>query len=80
MPPKQAPVDKVGGPQDRGPWPVEVDEITTGKAYRRPVPTDAGPPVEVVAQITGINDILADDGQPTGGKIVRMQFEDPRGD
>lgn len=75
---KKIPIDKVSGPQYRDPWPDDVDEIVEGREYRRTVPTADGA-AEVDAMITGVDDILADDGTPTGGTILSMQYDSPRG-
>jgi hypothetical protein len=75
--PRDVPVEEVGGTQDRGPWPAEMEKIVEGKAYRRPVQLADGSVQEAKVTITGIDDILADDGTPTGGKTVSFQFDDP---
>jgi len=33
--PEKAPVEKVGGPQEEGPWPANVEEIVAGESYDR---------------------------------------------
>lgn len=77
--PGKAPVERVGGTQESGPWPEAVEEIVAGKAYRRPVTLSDGTTQEVQVDVTGVGDILADDGTPTGGATVTYQFEDPTG-
>lgn len=75
--PDRAPVSDVGGTQEDGPWPADVAEIVEGKAYRRPVTFADGTTGEVDVDVTGVNDILADDGTPTDGYAVTYQFDDP---
>jgi hypothetical protein len=70
-------VERVGGTQENGPWPEEIEEIVEGKAYRRPVTATDGSEQELKVNVTGVNDILDSDGQPTGGQVVAYQFDDP---
>lgn len=76
QPVDNAPVEKVGGPQDKGPWPSEVEEIATGKAYNRPVTMADGSVQSVQVTVKQIEQIVRE-GEPTDGYIVRSVFEDP---
>lgn len=69
--PGKAPVDKVGGSQENGPWPAEVEEIIEDKAYRRPVTVSDGSIREVEVLVTNIREV------PDGGRAVAYQFDDP---
>lgn len=75
--PDKAPVDAVGRTQKEGPWPDDVTEIVEGKAYKRPVTLSDGSTQELTVDVTGVNDILADDGTPTGSYAVTYQFDNP---
>lgn len=75
MAPGKAPVDRVGGNQENGPWPAGVEEIVEGKAYRRPVVLDDGSTGEREVTVTGVNDVLDQDGVPTGGYAVTFQYD-----
>jgi len=71
-----APVESVGGPQQRGPWPDDVAEIATGEAYQRPVTVADGSRQELDIVVTGVNDILDESGIATG-TAVTFQYDDP---
>lgn len=75
--PGNAPVDHVGGNQERGPWPADVEEIVESKAYRRPVRLSDGSTQEREVTVTGVNDILDEDGNPTTGYVLTFQYDDP---
>jgi len=78
------PVEKVGGPRDRGPWPTDVEEIARGNTYDREVPvkklTEHGD-LEVVGRemrpvtVTQIQQLTRPDGTDTGGRVVAFQYD-----
>lgn len=72
-----APIESVGGPVDRGPWPSDIEEISTGAAYQRPVQFSDGTTQEVEVTVSNIQHIVRDDGTPTDGYAVSYQFDDP---
>lgn len=73
----KAPVKQVGGPQNKGPWPAEVEEIARGAAYNRPVELSDGSVQDVEVTITDLQQILDQQGNPTTGYSVSYQFNDP---
>lgn len=73
----KAPVDAVGGPQNDGPWPSEVEEIAKGKAYNRPVELSDGSVQEVEVTVTNLRQLVRADGTTTDGYAVTYQFDDP---
>lgn len=73
----KAPVDAVGGTQEVGPWPSEVEEIVQGETYRREVVDSDGNRRELDVEVTEVSDVTDDAGDPTGGKVVARQFDDP---
>lgn len=62
-------VERVGGPQDRGPWPEDVAEIVVGETYQRTLPTDEGERT-VAALVREIVAIENDAGEPTEGRLI----------
>lgn len=76
-PTEKAPVEAVGGVQDEGPWPVDVDEIQSGQAYNRLVELSDGTVQEVQAAVTEIKQIVRQDGTPTDGYVVMFTYDDP---
>lgn len=80
MPTKQvnsAPVDQVGGTQNRGPWSKDLEDIAVDDRLTRPVGLDDGSVQDVEVTITDIQQILRDDGTETDGYAVSYQFDDP---
>lgn len=69
-----APVDHVGGTQERGPWPVDVDQIEAGKTYQRTVSADNGDQKTVQATVTKIVQIVRPDGTETDGYVVTCEY------
>lgn len=78
--PGKAPVNDVGGRQDSGPWPSDVEEIVEGKAYRRPVRLADGTTQEVQATVTSIQQVTDSAGDPTTGYAVSYVYDDPTTD
>lgn len=74
-----APVEKVGGNQDTGPWPEHVEEIATGEAYQRPVVTESGVH-QVTATVKDIVPVTDEHGNDTGGRAVVISYPDPEVD
>lgn len=74
---QRVPVSAVGGTQDNGPWPSDVEEIAAGEAYNRPVRLSDGSVQELTVTVTEINEILDEAGDPTGGYVVAFQYDDP---
>lgn len=74
---QKAPVEKVGGQQDQGPWPSDVTEIAEGKAYNRPVELSDGTTQSLTVTVTNIQEIVRADGTPTDGYAVAYQYDDP---
>lgn len=56
MPPGRAPADAVGGPQESGPWPENVEEIVAGDTYGRTIPTPSGD-ASVQATVSRVDDL-----------------------
>lgn len=75
--PGKAPVDAVGGTQDRGPWPDGVEEIVEGEQYDRPVELSDGSTQTVTVTVTRVDQIVREDGTETDGYAVAYQFDDP---
>lgn len=77
--PGNAPVEKVGGTQENGPWPEAVEEITEGEAYNRPVPVEGGGTTTVKATVKHIIQLTDEQGNPTDGYAVVMEYPSPGG-
>lgn len=75
--PNKAPVEAVGGPKDRGPWPADVTEIAENKAYNRPVRLSDGTTQDLQVTVANIHQILREDGTETDGYAIAYQFDDP---
>lgn len=71
-----APVHDVGGPQNDGPWPAEVEEIARGKAYNRPVVFGDGTRGTAEVVVEEIQQFVKD-GEKTDGYAVSYRFSDP---
>lgn len=69
---EKAPVDAVGGTQEEGPWPADVDEIVEGNSYVRQLVVD-GQVVEREVTVTSIQQVHRADGTPTDGYVVAFQ-------
>ena len=69
----KAPVESVGGNQDSGPWPKELEEIAVDDRLKRPFEED-GEVVEREVVIEGIDQIVRPDGTETDGYVVRSRF------
>lgn len=77
MPDRKAPVDDVGGRQDSGPWPSDVQEIAEGKVYNRPVQVGEGQLVDLDVTVKSVDPIIRDDGTETDGYVVSYEYDDP---
>lgn len=77
--PGKAPVDAVGGTQEKGPWPADVEEIVEGNTYRRPVQLADGSVQELDVTVTGIvrHGLRADPDED--GYSVAIAYDDPTG-
>lgn len=75
--PGKAPVDSVGGPQDEGPWPADIEEIAQDDRLKRPVELSDGSTQEVEVVVTNVQQIVRGDGTPTDGYAVAYQYSDP---
>jgi hypothetical protein len=64
------PVEDVGGTQSGGRWPVDKDEISVGDTVTRPVRLDDGTEEDLEVTITGITQIVRDDGTETDGYSI----------
>lgn len=73
----KAPVERVGGTQEEGPWPSEVEEIAEGKAYNRPVRLADESVQEVEVTVTSVVQMQDQFGNGTDGYAVAFQFDDP---
>ena len=47
----KAPIDDIGGPQDTGPWPTDVEEIAVDDRLKRPVTLSDGTQTEKEVQV-----------------------------
>ncbi|SEF56278.1 hypothetical protein [Halobellus limi] len=61
----KAPVDKVGGPQEQGPWPSAIDEIVAGKRYRRQVDGS-----EVEIDVLDIRELKSEEQTAAGHTVM----------
>lgn len=69
-PVERAPVHDIGGTQDGGPWPKEMEEIAVDERIQRPVQRGEGPPTEVEVRVTDIRQILRESGEETDGYVI----------
>lgn len=74
-----APVEHVGGTQERGPWSKDIEEIAVDDRLTRPVTLEDGSTQDVEVHITDIQQILRDNGDETDGYTVSFQYDDPTG-
>lgn len=77
MPPNKAPVDAVGGPQEQGPWPADVDEIVEGNSYRRPVQLADGSVQELEVTVTRVERFGLREDAKEDGYSVAYTYDDP---
>lgn len=68
-----APVDAVGGPQDRGPWPDSIEEIAVDDRLTRPVTLEDGTTEDREVVVKDLHQIVRDDGSETDGFAVTYQ-------
>jgi len=71
---ERAPVDDVGGTQDTGPWPTNLEEIAVDDRLQRPVRLEDGTTEVREIVITDVQQIIRDDGTPTDGYVVAHQY------
>jgi len=75
--PGNAPVTAVGGTQDDGPWPSEIEQIAEDDRLHRPVTFQDGSRDTVQVDVTDVQQIRRVNGTETDGYVVGYQYEDP---